>query len=63
MILGKESPVSESGFTSESAFSAADMEIRSGGSMMEEVILQKMLYEIVVKKGASIQALNYSEDF
>ncbi|MBO4859777.1 MAG: DNA polymerase III subunit delta [Treponema sp.] len=43
--------------------SAADMEIRSGGSMMEEVILQKMLYEIVVKKGASIQVLNCSEDF
>ena len=42
---------------------SADMEIRSGGSLMEEIILQKMLYEIVIKKGASTQALNYSEDF
>lgn len=42
---------------------SADMEIRSGGSLMEEVILQKMLYEIVIKKGASSQALNYLEDF
>ena len=42
---------------------SADMEIRAGGTMMEEVILQKMLYEIVIKKGASTQALNYSEDF
>lgn len=30
-----------------------DMEIRSGGSLMEDVFLQKMIYEIVVKKGAS----------
>lgn len=32
--------------------SASDMEIRSGGSLVEDIILQKMLYEIIVKKGA-----------
>lgn len=34
--------------------SATDMEIRSGGAMMEDILLQKMLYEIVVKKGGRI---------
>lgn len=33
---------------------SADMEIRSGGAALEEIILQKMLYEIVIKKGGSI---------
>ena len=42
---------------------SADMEIRAGGTVVENLILQKMLYEIVVKKGATAQALNYSEDF
>lgn len=28
-----------------------DMEIRTGGSMMEDILLEKMLYEIVVKGG------------
>lgn len=35
---------------------AVDMEIRSGGSQMEDVLLEKMLYEIVVKKGGRIAA-------
>ena len=36
---------------------STDMEIRSGGSMMEDVLLQKLLYEIVIKKGARIQSI------
>lgn len=31
----------------------SDMEIRSGGNLLEDVILEKLLYEIVIKKGAS----------
>ncbi len=31
---------------------SSDMEIRSGGNLLEDIILQKMLYEIVIKKGA-----------
>lgn len=31
----------------------ADMQIRSGGALLEEVILQKTIYEIVMKKGGS----------
>ena len=42
---------------------STDMEIRSGGTVMEEILLQKMLYEIVIKKGASIQVPDYSEGF
>lgn len=38
---------------------STDMEIRSGGSLMEDVLLQKMLYEIVIKKGASLSAAEY----
>lgn len=34
--------------------SATDIELRSSGTLMEEVLLQKMLYEIVVKKGAQL---------
>lgn len=37
---------------------ATDMEIRSGGVLMEDVLLQKMIYEIVVKKGAQISTLS-----
>ena len=29
-----------------------DMEIRSGGTLMEDILLQKLIYEIVIKKGA-----------
>ena len=36
--------------------SRADMGIRSGGSGLEDVILQTMVYSIVVKKGASLAA-------
>ena len=42
---------------------SANMEIRAGGAAVENLLLQKMLYEIVVKKGATSQVLNYSEDF
>ncbi len=38
--------------------SSIDMEIRSGGSLMEDVLLQKLIYEIVVKKGAKIAAIS-----
>lgn len=37
---------------------STDMEIRSGGTFMEDVLLQKMLYEIVVKKGGQIATLS-----
>jgi len=33
---------------------AADMEIRSSGALLEDVLLQKLLYEIVIKKGAQL---------
>ena len=33
---------------------STDMEIRSGGSQMEDVLLQKMLYEIIIKNGAQL---------
>ena len=33
---------------------ATDAEIRSNGTFMEDLLLQKMLYEIVVKKGSRI---------
>lgn len=33
---------------------AIDMEIRSCGSMMEDILLQKLLYEIVMKNGAQL---------
>lgn len=38
-----------------------DMEIRSGGSLMEDVLLQKMLYEIIIKKGASSARVSTQE--
>ncbi|MCR4734603.1 MAG: DNA polymerase III subunit delta [Treponema sp.] len=38
---------------------STDAAIRSGGSQMEDVLLQKMLYEIVIKKGASISVAEY----
>ena len=36
--------------------SAADMEIRSSGTLFEDVLLQRVIYETVVKKGASCAA-------
>ena len=38
--------------------SSTDMEIRSGGSAMEDVLLQKMIYEIVTKKGSSMATVD-----
>lgn len=35
---------------------AADMEIRSSGALFEDVLLQRVVYESVVKKGASCAA-------
>lgn len=39
--------------------SSTDMQIRSGGSAMEDVLLQKMIFEIVTKKGASLATVEY----
>ena len=36
-----------------------DMEIRSGGSTMEDIYLQKLIYEIVIKKGAKSASYEY----
>ena len=38
---------------------STDMEIRSGGAQMEDVLLQKMLYEIVIKNGAQLSSYEY----
>lgn len=38
---------------------STDMEIRSGGSLMEDILLEKMLYEIVIKKGAAMSLAEY----
>lgn len=38
---------------------SADMEIRSGGTFLEDVLLEKMLYEIILKKGAAISTAEY----
>lgn len=40
---------------------STDMEIRSTGTVLEDVMLQKMLYEIIIKKGASISAVSTQE--
>ena len=40
---------------------ATDMEIRSGGTQMEDILLQKMLYEIIIKKGVQLSTL--SQDY
>lgn len=37
---------------------STDMEIRSGGSLMEDILLQKLLYEIIVKKGAQLNSIS-----
>ena len=37
---------------------STDMEIRSGGSQMEDILLQKMLYEIVIKNGAQLATVS-----
>jgi len=42
-----------------SLLASTDMEIRSGGTMLEDVLLQKLLYEIVIKKGASMAIAEY----
>ncbi|MFA6857516.1 MAG: DNA polymerase III subunit delta [Treponema sp.] len=33
--------------------SSTDMDIRSGGTLIEDILLQRLVYEIVIKKGAS----------
>ncbi|MCQ2582623.1 MAG: DNA polymerase III subunit delta [Treponema sp.] len=40
---------------------SADMEIRSSGTLLEDVVLQKVLYEIVIKKGAQLSVAEYSD--
>lgn len=42
---------------------STDMEIRSNGSTLEDIFLQKMLYEIVVKKGAQTASYELPLDF
>ncbi len=37
---------------------STDMAIRSAGSLMEDLMLQKMLYEIILKNGAQISSLD-----
>ncbi len=37
---------------------STDMEIRSGGAQMEDILLQKMIYEIVIKGGAQLSTLS-----
>ena len=39
--------------------SSTGMQIRSDGSAMEDLLLQKMLFEIIVKKGASLATAEY----
>lgn len=38
--------------------SSTDMEIRTGGTLMESILLQKLLYEIIIKKGSSIASVD-----
>ena len=37
---------------------STDMEIRSGGTQMEDILLQKMIYEIVIRGGAQLSTLS-----
>ena len=37
---------------------STDMEIRSGGNLMEDVLLEKLLYEIIIKKGSAIAVID-----
>ena len=39
--------------------SSTDMQIRSGGNTIEDLLLQKLLYEIVIKKGAALSTAEY----
>ncbi|MBQ5997917.1 MAG: DNA polymerase III subunit delta [Treponema sp.] len=41
---------------------SGDMAIRSGGSALEDVLLQKMIYEIIIKKGAACASYDFSLD-
>jgi len=38
---------------------STDIEIRSGGALLEDVLLEKLLYEIIIKKGAAISTAEY----
>ena len=37
---------------------STDMAIRSDGNLMQDLMLQKMLYEIILKNGAQISSLD-----
>lgn len=41
-----------------SLLASTDMEIRTGGTLMENVLLQKALYEIIIKKGGSMASVD-----
>lgn len=38
----------------------SDMEIRSSGTLLEDIILQKLIYEIIIKKGATSASYDFS---
>lgn len=40
---------------------STDMEIRTGGTVMEDILLQKMLFEIVVKNGARMASYEVTQ--
>lgn len=46
-----------------SLLSSADMNIRSGGTALEEFYLHTLLYSIVIKKGSSLQNYNDYDSF
>lgn len=46
-----------------SVLASTDMVIRSDGTFFEEILLQKMLYKIIMLKGASSQIADYSSVF
>lgn len=41
---------------------SGDMAIRSGGSALEDILLQKMIYEIIIKKGAACSSYDFPLD-
>ena len=43
-----------------SLLSSADMSIRSSGTLLEDTLLQKLLYEIIIKKGGTSAVYDFS---
>ena len=42
-----------------SLLSSADMNIRSSGTLLEDTLLQKLLYEIIIKKGGTSSVYDF----